>query len=365
VPVELAAITRATVRDSSELTGTLEPSSQFTVAPKIQGRLERLLANIGDTVENGQLIAILDSEEYAQQVAAARAELDVSKANLSDSRSSLDTAARDLQRVQELRKQKVASAAELDEAEARHQAAIARHAVAAAQLKQKEAALKAAEVRLSYTQIRVAWEGHSEQRRIAERFIHEGAMLRANDPIVSVVDLNTVIAVINVVEQDFSKISVGQAAVITTGSYPGRTFTGSVVRRAPVLSETTRQARVEIAVPNEDGLLAPGMFVRVLLQFAEREHALVVPTSSLVQRGGMQGVFMADEAESNANFVPVEIGISTAELTEIVHPELTGMIVTLGHHLLEDGAEIAAVKPRSNGQGSNGNPRDGGQEGSR
>ena len=340
VAVAVEPVRKETIRDVGEFTGTLLPKSQFVVAPKVSGRLERLLVNIGDTVKKGDLIAVLDSEEYTQEVAQARAELQVSRANLADCRSALDVARRESERSKELREQKVASEAELDQAQARYQACEAKHEVALAQIKQKEAALKTAEVRLSYTRIHVAWDDAGGARLIGERSVDEGAMLTAGDPIVSVVDASSVIAVISVIERDFPEVRVGQAATVSTDAYPGREFHGKIVRRAPVLREESRQARVEIEVPNLEGLLAPGMFARVRIRFAERPDATVVPASALVRRNGRQGVFLADPAQGKAHFIAVSTGILSGDVAEILEPKLEGLVVTLGHHLLEDGGAI-------------------------
>lgn len=340
VAVEVAPVERRTVRDVGEFTGTLMPHSQFIAAPKVSGRLETLRVNIGDPVRNGDLIAELDSEEYAQQVAQARAELEVSKASLADAHSNLEVAAREFERAQELRKQQVASEAELDQARARHRAAEALHEVAQAQIRQKEAELRAAQVRLSYTRIHAAWIDGQGPRFVAERFVDEGAMLRANDPIVSIVDVDTVLAVIYVIERDFPAIRIGQPVAIMTDAYGDREFEGALVRRAPVLREESRQARVEVEVPNPDGLLAPGMFVRARIKFAEHADATVAPAASLVRRDDQQGVFVVDPAAKTARFVPIEVGIIDGEWAEVRSPALEGRVVTLGQHLLEDGASI-------------------------
>jgi len=353
VAVTVEPVRTATIRNVAEFTGTLLPRSQFVVAPKVAGRLEKLLVNIGDSVKNGDLVAVLDSEEYAQQVAQARAELEVSKANLADCQSTLDVAGRQFQRAKDLREQKVASEAELDEAQANYRAAEAKHQVAEAQIRQKDAALKTAEVRFSYTSIRAAWEDGTGPRRIAERFVDEGAMLKANDPIVSVVDLSSVTAVVYVIERDFPQIRVGQEATVMTDAYADRQFTGKVVRLAPVLKEESRQARVEIEIPNRDGLLAPGMFVRARIQFAEHPGATVVPVSALVRRNGNQGVFLADTEAMRGHFVAVRVGIVDGNLAEVLEPKLEGTVVTLGQHLLEDGAAIVLPggPPGSSGAG--------------
>ncbi len=340
VAVEVAPVQRATIRDIGLFTGSLLPKSYFVVAPKIGGRLEKLLVNIGDRVKRGQLIAVLDDDEYAQQVEQARAELEVARANVEESRSTLHMARREFERAKALRQKKIASESELDAALAQFKTQDAKYKVALAHVAQKEAALKAAQVRLSYTKIRAWWEDGNEPRVVGERYVDEGAMLKANDPIVSILDIQTLIGVIHVIERDYSEVRVGQEAIVTTDAFPSRNFTGKVARVAPLLKEASRQARVEIKIPNPERFLKPGMFIRAQIQFARHDDATVVPLTALAKRNGQQGVFLADDQNMEARFVPVTVGIINADLAEVLSPSLSGSVVTLGHHLLEDGAPI-------------------------
>lgn len=340
VAVETAPVHRATVRKIGRFTGSLSPRSRFVVAPKVAGRLEKLVVDVGDPVKPGQLVAELDDGEYAQQVEQARAELAVAEANVAECRSALDVAGRELERVKKLRQTQVASEVELDEAQARQTACDAKHKVALAEVTRREAALKVAQVRLSYTRIRASWGDGGEPRVVGERFADQGAMLRANDPIVSILDNSVVVAVIDVIERDYPGVRPGQQAVMECDAYPGREFAGRIVRIAPLLKETSRQARVEIEVPNPERLLKPGMFIRARIEFDRHENATVVPVAALARRDGRQGVFLVDAQEKKARFVPVTLGILDGELAEVVEPPLSGQVVTMGHHLLEDGAAI-------------------------
>ena len=339
VPVELAAVEQGTVRDVGVFTGSLLPASRFVLAPKITGRLERIYVNIGDRVEPGQLVAVLDDEECRQQVSQARAELDVSRAALEEIRGTLETSRRELERTVELRRKKIASESQLDAAESEYNALVARLRLNQAQVEQREAAFRIAELRLQYTRIHVP-EGNGGTRVVGERFVDEGALLAPNTPIVSVLDIARLNAVIHVIEHDYAKIQPDLLATVTTDAHPGETFTGRVARVAPVLKESSRQARVEIEIANERMRLKPGMFVRAHIQFAVHENATMVPVSALVTRNGTQGVFWVDRQERIARFVPVTIGITTRERAQILAPPLSGEVVTLGIHFVVDGAAI-------------------------
>jgi len=359
VPVEIKPVLRTTIRDVGLFTGTLYPRSKFIVAPKIAGRLEKLNVDIGDEVKDKEVVAVLEDSEYVQQVDQARAELEVAKANLEETRSSLTNARRELARVKALRQKKIASESELDSAEALFRAQEAKFKVAQAQIAQKQAALKAAQIRLSYTKICVSCEGADARWVVGEKFVDEGSMLAANSSIVSVLDIGVLTAVVHVIEREYAKVRIGQTASVNTDAYPGKTLTGRIVRLAPQLKETSREARVEIEIENREGLLKPGMFVRVRLEFEKHENATVIPQSALVSREGRQGVFSADVDSMTARFVPLTLGISSGESIEVLSPSLKGPIITLGQHLLEDGSSIVLPgqqtrqpRPGDEGKGS-------------
>ncbi|HUU16317.1 MAG TPA: efflux RND transporter periplasmic adaptor subunit [Sedimentisphaerales bacterium] len=340
VAIETKPIRKDVIRDIGIFTGSLLPKSQFIIAPKVAGWLKKLLVNIGDTVQQNKVIAILDDEECTQQVQQARAELQVAKANAENCTSDLDIAKREYERAKALREKQIASASELDESEAAFNACQTRLKVSLAQVAQMESALKTADVRLSYTKVQAFWEDGDEPRVIGEKFVDEGALLQVNEPIVSILENNPLTAVVYVIERDYQKVKVGQQSVVTTDAYPDKTFTGSVVRIAPLLKESSRQARVEIEVPNPDQLLKPGMFVRAKIEFARHDNATLVPFAALVRREGKEGIFIADTSALKARFVPVTTGIINGELAEVTEPEISGLVVTMGNHLLEDGSDI-------------------------
>jgi len=340
VAVELGAVRRGTVRDVGLFTGSLLPKSQFVVAPKVNGWLKKLLVDVGDTVERDQVIAILDDGEYTQEIEQARAELEVAKANMDNHTSDLAIAEREFKRAKTLREKQIASESELDEAEAEFNASEARLKVSQALVMQREAALKTAQLRLSYTKIQAWWEEADDLRVVGERFVDEGALLKENEPIVSILENSILTGVIYVIERDYPKINIAQKAMITTDAYPGKTFTGEVIRIAPMLKESSRQARVEVEIPNPDGLLKPGMFIRAQIEFARHDDVTIIPAVALVERNSQDGIFLADLDALKVRFIPVTVGVVNTNEAEIIQPQLSGNVVTMGHHLLEDGSAI-------------------------
>jgi RND family efflux transporter MFP subunit len=357
VAVETQPVRTGLIRDIGVFTGSLVPESQFVVAPKAAGWIKDLLVDIGDSVGRNDVVAVLNDEEFRRQVEQAAAELQVAKANAESTATDLELAKREYDRVMALRAKQIASAAELDTASATYNAGLAQLKVAQAQVVQKEAALKGAELQLSYTQVRAFWETGDANRVVGERFVDEGALVSVNQPIVSVLENNPLTGVVFVIERDYPKMGVGQEAVVTTDAYPRQVFRGSIRRIAPLLRENSRQARVEIEIANADHLLKPGMFVRAQVEFASHEQAMLVPISALVRRDGKEGVFLVEndgsqEPALRARFVPVTTGIISGEVAEVREPVLSGQVVTLGNHLLEDGARVILPKTTSDEPGA-------------
>lgn len=341
VGVKVARVERRDLSAMRVFSGTLEAEKQYDAAAKVGGRIQEIAVSLGQCLNRGDLIARLDSEEYQQQVEQARAELDVTRASLAQARNILRAAERSYERATKLREQKVSSVAELEEAETERLSKLAGVNLVQAQIKQREAALQTAELRLSYTTLTADWQAGDNNvcRYVARRYVDEGDTISANEPVVALVDLSLLKAVINVAERDYAFLQTGQAAQISVDSIADQTFPGKVVRMAPVFEATSRQARVEIAVPNPDSLLKSGMFARVHIELDHAEQTLAAPTTAIIQRQGTYGVFIVEE--DTARFVAVNPGIEDDGWTQIAELKEGEQVVTLGHHLLSDGVPVS------------------------
>jgi RND family efflux transporter MFP subunit len=365
VAVALAPVERQVIRDIGTFTGTMVPKSRFDVAAKVPGRLKRILVNISDPVRRDQMIAVLDDDEVTQQVEQSRAEVAMAQAGVEDARSAVevarstvDVARKEYERLSKLKEKGIASTADLDVAEAKLKASEAnlkageaKQRVAEAQINQRDAAFKAAQIRLSYTQVRASWQENGDERVVGERFVDEGALLKVNDPIISVLEDRVLTAVVYVIERDYPKVKVGQDATVLAEAHPERTFPGRILRIAPLLRETSRQGRVEIEVANPDRLMRSGMFVRAQVEFARHDDAIVVPKTAIVRRDGGPGVFIADLAAKKARFQPLKLGIQSGDRAEVLEPkDLSGSVIILGQHLLSDGAAIVLPEEKPAGK---------------
>jgi RND family efflux transporter MFP subunit len=343
VAVEIATIQRADLRDVTVFTGSIRAEERYDAAPKISGIIRSINFDVGDTVRRGDILAVLDDDEYVLDVERAQASLKVAQAVAVDAESQLAIAARDFARAENLRRESVISPQEFDRYDATLKAQEAKRDTARAEVRLAEATLKAARVRLGYTRVRADWSGGEETRVIGRRFMDAGALATANTPILSVLDISVVRAVIAVSEKRYPRIVPDGEVRIFTDAFPDRIFEGRVARIPQELDTLTREAEVEVRIDNRDHVLKPGMFIRANIEFARNPDAVAAPLEAVVRRDdGNRGVFLVDEERTSVSFRPVTEGIVDKGMVELIGGEdMDGReVVALGQHLLKDGMAI-------------------------
>ncbi|MBD3167459.1 efflux RND transporter periplasmic adaptor subunit [bacterium] len=347
VAVETDSVQTGPVREIRRFTGTVRPLYQYVIAPKVSGRLLQLNKRIGDKVGAGEIVGRLDDDEVQQGLREAEANLEIARAGEAEARSRFQLARQELDRAQNLQEGGFVTEADLEVARSRFEAEKAGLELAKAQVQQREAALERARIQLGYTQLTAPREGY-----VAERYVDEGTLLRVNDAVLRVVEIDTVIVQASIIEREYGRLQVGQEAGVRVDAYPDAVFTGRVTRIAPVLREETRVAEMELEVINRDGRLKPGMFADVTVVLADKARTTIVPLKALVRVGEQDAVYMVEQAEDGpvARRVPVQMGIRGVEAAEILEPQLSGRVITLGQHLLSDGNPI--LLPEHEGKSS-------------
>lgn len=344
IPVEVADVRKAPMEHRRTFTGTLEAAASVDVAAKVAGRVEKIGVDLGDIVQRGQVIAELDAEEYAQAVAQAKADVAVAEAERSAAAKTVEITRRAFKRVEDLHSRSIAADQELDTLRAEKLTAEAQVAVTGSRVSRARAALKAASIRMEYTRVVADWSDGDESRVVAARHVDEGVTVAANTPLVSIVELDPVVVVVYATEKDYASLHAEQAVEIETDAFPGETFVGKVTRIAPVFRVESRQARVELTVENPDGRLKPGMFVRARTVLERIEDAVAVPKDALVDRNDEKVVFIVADDGKHVEQRPVEVGVESEGWVQVEGEGVSGRVVTLGQHQLEDGMEVSIVE---------------------
>lgn len=291
--VQVTTPKRGEIHRFITLPGTLRANQQVTLHAKVAGYLKAISVDKGDKVKAGQLLAEIEMPELVAERAKHEAELNIAKVES----GRLNTA--------RAKAPDLITPAASDTADAR--------------LAMAKAGLAANETMMRYSKIAAPFDGI-----VTMRYVDPGAFVPAatasSNPtaaaILTVMDYSTVRVRVPVPEIESSRIEVGQPVIVTTDSLPGRTIRGTVTRHSGALDETTRSLLVEADVPNPDGTLRPGMYVKVKIGVEKHTNALLVPATALV-REKVAG-FLFTLAEGKATRVPVKYGFNDGTNVEIL-----------------------------------------------
>jgi RND family efflux transporter MFP subunit len=351
VPVEVARVMHGPLSFSRTFSGTIDPRAQFAVAPKVGGRIQRILVDVSDPVIRGQVVVQMENAEFEQDVIEAEARLAVAEANRDEAVSRFAIARRQLDRAKELSNRGIASDSAYDSAQDQFLTGQSAVKVAGANLSREEALLRAARIRLAYTQVKADWKLGDSERTVAERFVEEGNTVAANTPILSIVEIDPVVAVIQITEKDYPLISLGQEAKVQADGFPGKSFIGTVTRISPIFNEASRQAEIELQVDNADHLLKPGMYVRCTLELVHVEDAVSVAETAITRRSNRTGVFRVIEDSLTVAWIEVKQGFTSGNHVQLLNTDLTGRVVTMGQQFIEDGSKIRIVSESTAAKG--------------
>jgi len=339
VPVEVAPIEQGPLTALRVLSGALEPSARVVVAAEVAGTVLRVHVDLADEVDPGQPLATLDARAYRQSEAAARAAHTVARARADAAERSQELTARALARAEALADRGIASERALDDARAAAAEAEGALAIARAELARARADWSGARLERERTEVVGHWSEEAGPRRVGERHVDEGARVGVGDPLFTLVDTDPLVVAVMASPADHARLRPGQEVRLQGPT--GEEAIGEVARVAPAFDPESRQARIEIEVPNAAGALSPGMFVRARTSLERVEDATIVPEEALVSRGG-DAIFVVED--SRARLVPVRVGLRSEGRVQVeADAPLSGHVVTLGQQRLRDGAEVRLV----------------------
>ena len=351
VSFRTALVVRGSLRSVIHATGSLSAQETVDVGTQISGTISDIYVDYNDKVEQGQLIAVMDSRMQQAEVDMAQANVAAAQAEVSRANAALLRAGRDLKRTRELIHKDLVAHSDFDAAVEAKAAADAAVQSAGAALAQRRAALRKAEVNLGYTQIFSPVDGV-----IVSKNVEKGQTVAASYQTPSIAeiarDLKLMQLKVSVDEADVGSVTVGQKTEFTVDAYPDRIFEGLVtqVRLSPDSSDNVVSYTVIVRVSNDDEKLMPGMTANVDLVVSEKRDILFVPNAALrfrpVENDGIGARSYSRRsqvaAEAPAVYtlqkgVPVKIevekGITDGQNTEILSGVQEGMTVLVGYNL--------------------------------
>jgi HlyD family secretion protein len=394
VSVETDKVVRRDVIEKVEANGKIEPVIQVKISPEVSGEIIQLGVKEGQRVQKGDLLVKIKPDNYLAASNSAAASYHLSLANKNTSEANLEKARQDYERSDGLFKAKLVSEADYLTAKTTYEVAKTTLEGALESVAMAQASLQTAAADLSKTTIYSPLDGTVSKlnSQLGERVV--GTAMMAGTEIMTIADLNTMEARVDVGEVDVVLIAPGQHAVLEVDSFKDKKFNGVVTdvansannndtsSAASSSSSTSTDAtkfQVKIRVSEKDAFL-PGMSVTANIETRSRTNVLSVPSQSrttrpaVIEGGHTNFLTNSTVAASNdtnsaakpsqrpqqillvflmqgdhVKAVPVKDGISDDNYTEITEGLQEGDVVVSGGYNairnLEDGKKVVLAEP--------------------
>ncbi len=321
IPVKTAVVDSRDLRLTVGGIGTLEAVRQVMIRPEINGLLESVHFEEGNTVEKGELLYSIDDNKI-------RAELDAKQAALEESLANLDNARRIYQRRERLFKQDLGTEAERDEAQARYKAL-------SAQVERIKAEIEGTREALADTRIKAPFAG-----LIGERHVDPGEWVSAGTGLSPLVQIDRLKIAFTVPEKYAGRIETGQQITARAPAAPEKEFDGTVYFVSPVIREDTRSFLIKAHIDNPEKTLLPGGFASVNLVLEVLRERPVIPEQALIPTRDGYMVFVVDE-DGKARGQTVSIGLRKLGFVEITEGLSAGeTVIRAGHISVKEGDPV-------------------------
>jgi len=244
--------------------GTVSAVQGVTVSADLPGIVDKIAFDSGHAVREGDVLAVLDSRQEHAQLAAAEAQLELTRVSL--------------ERMNGLLGKGVTSKSELDRAAAEH--------------KQAEARVGEVKATIARKTVRAPFSGV-----LGIRLVNEGQYLEGGKPIVSLQAIDPVHIDFAIPQQDLGPVKVGAEVLLTAEGTEG-TVTGKVTALDSVVDESTRNVRIQATAANRDARLRPGMYVHVDVNLGAGQPVIALPASAVLNAPYGDSVFIVEDVKS-------------------------------------------------------------------
>ena len=361
-PVAVESVRQESVKRAVDLVGTLAAVDQVTISSESDGKVSRILADLGDRVTAGQALIQIDREkqQYSldqQKAALARALAqygavdpqhlpevektpDVQKAN-----ADLVQAKQMFDRASELFKRSLVPRQTLDDAATALQSKQASYDLSLqtaknlrASIQGSEASMKLADRQLRDTEIRSPFDGYVEKR-----LVNLGELVKNQMPVMAVVRVDPLKVIAEIPEKMAPWIKDGQPVELHVDAYPDQAFIGKVSRISPAVNTATRAFPFEALVPNKDARLKPGTFARVHIESDKIDTVLTLPYATMQYRYGVNRVFVVEGDKLAVR--ELKVGDRVGDRIEILSGVKAGeRVAATDVDKLADGAKVSINK---------------------
>lgn len=310
--------------------GSFLADEQLSISPEIEGKIAKLLADEGNMVKRGQILAIIDDERYRLEVEKREAQVEEAKANLKNMELTLG-------RKEKLVEEKVISQQEYDDT-------FTKFLLAKASLQSAKAALNLAQKDLKDTKIYSPMDGIITKRLISlGEYVGSTQMVGAGNILFEMVSINPLKLFFTVPERYSSYLTIGKEVKARVKAHPNEVFKGKIYFINPQIDQKSRSVEIKAYVKNDDMRLKPGFFADVTLIKDINEKGMILPQEAVLYKEGKTMVYVV---ENNIAYKrEVKIGEQFEGKIEIISGiSEDSLIATKGNYLLEDGTKVEIIK---------------------
>ena len=344
-PVAVSVVTavRGDISSYIHTTGTVYPVQEAFLSPKIGGRIERIFVEEGDRISAGQRLVQLEQSKLIMAKNEAAAVLNTAQAELRIAQLNLANIKKNLQRMDELHRQKVIDDQKYDDAKTEYLNAEAQQQLSRARVEQAAAHYAQMEQDLADSVVYAPFSGF-----VVAKLMNEGEMVYTMTPskVLHITDLSRVKIECPVAEAKKPFIHPGKTARIDVDALHGEQFVGTISTVNPLIDASSRTFKVKIEIDNPHFKLESGMFARIKILEQEKKDVVLVPLKSVLERNGKKVLFIVEN--NRARIVPVEPGIHDHTTTEICSGLAGGeQVVSEGFYALTNEAPVVLSPPVS------------------
>jgi membrane fusion protein, multidrug efflux system len=264
-PENVAVARQQEIQSGPTISGSLAPEKEARLSAEVPGAVVQTMAEAGQRVTRGQLLARIDDAAIQQALLSARS-------TLASAQTAASNAERELQRARTLVQAGAIAERDLESATTASTGAQAQLAAARAQV-------AAAQQNMDRTRITAPFTGV-----VAERRVSAGDVVAPGMPLFTVVEPGSMRLEASVPAEQLSAVRLGAPVSFTVSGYPGREFTGRITRVSPVADPTTRQVQILATIPNAGNSLVGGLFAEGRIA-SESRSGLVIPANAINERG--------------------------------------------------------------------------------
>jgi RND family efflux transporter MFP subunit len=330
--------------------GYVVADRKSAVASKVTGRLVFLGVEEGSQVREGQIIARLENRDATAARDRADQNVTVARYHLEQAQAELTNASLDFERKQQLVEKGTIARSSFDTAEARYRSARASVQALGAALRAAQAGLEEAAVLLDYTHIRAPFDAVvlTKNADIGDIVTPLAATADAKAAVVTVADMNSLLAEVDVSESNISHVKVGQPCEIRLDAFPDRRYPAKVHMILPTADRSKATITVKVVFVERDPRVLPEMSAKVAFLAREpgddeRAPLRAAPAAAVIQHDGKARVFLIQGDQVRE--VAVEPGRRFADLLELRDgPPVGSRIATAPLEKLTDGTRVAIPK---------------------